>query len=72
MVTKYCDQRNNGIDPEAFIDHYIANGWMVGKTKMKDWQASIRTWEAKRKPEKPKANGAYDPNKKFRKADLVL
>lgn len=49
MVKEYCDSRNNGIDPGEFIDFYTSKGWVVGKGKMKDWQASIRTWERKRK-----------------------
>ena len=44
-VTAYCNERNNNIDPQHFIDHYEANGWMVGKTKMKDWKAAVRYWE---------------------------
>ena len=48
-VTTYCNERNKGIDPKAFMDHYDANGWMVGKSKMKDWKASVRTWEHNRK-----------------------
>ena len=23
----------------------VGKGWYVGKTKMKDWKASVRTWE---------------------------
>jgi hypothetical protein len=44
-ISVYCQQRKNQINPQLFIDHYIANGWMVGKNKMKDWKAAIRTWE---------------------------
>ena len=44
-VEAYCLERNNGIDPAAFLDHYEANGWMVGKNKMRDWKATIRKWE---------------------------
>lgn len=44
-VKTYCAERNNGIDPEAWINHYQAKGWMIGKTKMKDWKAAVRTWE---------------------------
>jgi hypothetical protein len=44
-VKKYCEERKNNIDAEYFVDSYIKNGWMVGKSKMKDWQATIRTWE---------------------------
>lgn len=46
-VRAYCEERNNGIDPSAFIDHYTSNGWMVGRTKMKDWKAAVRNWERK-------------------------
>lgn len=31
-------------DAQGFIDHYESNGWMVGKNKMKSWQASVRNW----------------------------
>lgn len=44
-VTAYCTSRRNSVDPGKWLDHYESNGWVVGKTKMKDWQASIRTWE---------------------------
>ena len=29
------------------MDYYESKGWMIGKNKMKDWKASIRTWEKK-------------------------
>jgi len=44
-VTKYCVERGNSIDPEAFHDFYTSNGWKVGKSDMKDWRASVRVWE---------------------------
>jgi hypothetical protein len=47
-VSAYCRERKNGIDPQAFIDHYTAKGWVVGKSPMKDWQAAVRTWEKNR------------------------
>lgn len=45
QVREYCLERKNGIDPQQFVDHYTANGWKVGKNSMKDWRASVRTWE---------------------------
>lgn len=45
QVTEYCKQRKNRVDPEKWYDHYSSNGWMVGRTKMKDWKAAVRTWE---------------------------
>lgn len=47
-VKEYCEERNNGIDAETFINFYESKGWMVGKNKMKDWKASVRTWEKSR------------------------
>ena len=44
-VSAYCEERHNNIDPQVFIDFYESKGWMVGKNKMKDWKACIRTWE---------------------------
>lgn len=44
-VREYCAERGNFVDPEAFVDFYESKGWLVGKTKMKDWKAAIRTWE---------------------------
>ena len=44
-VTAYCRERGKGVDPQKWYDHYTANGWMVGKTKMVDWKAAVRTWE---------------------------
>jgi hypothetical protein len=32
------------IDAELFVDHYESNGWLVGKNKMKNWQAAVRKW----------------------------
>lgn len=46
-VLSYCNERGNNIDPQTFIDHYSARDWKPkGYTqKMKDWKATIRTWE---------------------------
>lgn len=44
-VQAYCNERGNRVNPEAFVDFYSAKGWMVGKNKMKDWKAAVRTWE---------------------------
>lgn len=44
-IRVYCDERNNGIDAERFYDYYESKGWKVGKAPMKDWKASVRTWE---------------------------
>lgn len=45
-VKAYCAERHNHVDPVRFFDFYEAKGWMVGKNKMRDWKAAVRTWEA--------------------------
>ena len=49
-VRSYCEERKNGIDPEAFCDFYTSKGWKVGKDSMKDWKAAVRTWERRNRP----------------------
>jgi hypothetical protein len=51
-VKAYCQERNNGVDPERWMDYYTANGWKVGRNSMKDWKATVRNWEKgeQRKP----------------------
>jgi hypothetical protein len=44
-VKSYCLERNNFVNAETFINFYESKGWMVGKNKMKDWKACVRTWE---------------------------
>jgi len=44
-VSKYCKERRNSVNAETFVDFYSSKGWMVGKNKMKDWKAAVRTWE---------------------------
>lgn len=48
-VKKYCQERKNSVDAERFWNFYESKGWMVGKTKMKDWKAAVRTWETEDK-----------------------
>lgn len=56
-VREYCRERGNSVDPETFVDFYQQKGWMVGKNRMKDWRAAVRTWE-KRDAEARQRRGA--------------
>ena len=44
-IESYCKVRNNSVDAQQFFDYYESKGWKVGKSPMKDWKASVRTWE---------------------------
>jgi hypothetical protein len=45
-VFNYMNEKgvNNLFEAEKFHNYYSSNGWMVGKSKMKDWRAAIRNW----------------------------
>jgi hypothetical protein len=44
-VSAYSDEINAGVDGQQFVDFYESKGWMIGKNKMKDWRAAVRTWK---------------------------
>ena len=52
-VENYCYERKkmgkNNVDSEAFYDFYESKDWKIGKNKMKDWKACVRTWERREK-----------------------
>ena len=52
-VKNYCIERKNDVDPQKWFDFYTAKNWMIGKTKMKDWKAAVRTWENNNKNAHP-------------------
>lgn len=60
-IAAYCTERKNSVDPQAFFDFYESKGWRVGNQSMKDWRASVRTWERRghgaSKPTAGKTNG---------------
>jgi hypothetical protein len=61
-VSAYCKERGNKVDAETFVDFYSGKGWMVGKNKMKDWKACVRTWEKReQKDARPPGKQHYNP-----------
>ena len=63
MISEYIQENDYNVDAEAFMDYYNSKGWMVGRNKMKDWQASVRNWsrnEYGKKPKKPKHDSDLD------------
>ena len=66
-VQAYITQQGYHVDAQRFVDYYTSNGWMVGKNRMKEWKAAVRTWERKDgedgKPvygDAPKRSGKFD------------
>jgi DNA-binding MarR family transcriptional regulator len=62
-VEAYTLTRPTPINPEKFIDFYQSKGWMVGKNKMKDWQAAVRNWEKS-------SAGTKQPSNSTRHSDI--
>ena len=68
-VKEYCEKRKNGINSEQFVNFYQSKGWMIGKNKMKDWKAAVRTWEIQNR--KNNGNNQTTDNSKFRDSKNV-
>jgi hypothetical protein len=45
-VSKYAADIGYPLDGQAWCDSYAQKGWMVGRTRMKDWKAAVRNWKA--------------------------
>lgn len=66
-ASKDLDLDSTDFDPERFVDFYAQKGWMVGRTRMKDWRASVRNWVRSSKPREGKreVNDAGDDFSKY-------
>lgn len=64
-VAAYCVERNNGLDAEAFVDYYTANGWVQGKNgnPVQDWKAVVRRWENNQQEARGKSEGKVSQHK---------
>lgn len=54
-IKDYILEKHYQVDAERFFDFYSSKGWMIGKNKMKDWRASVRTW-ARSDRQQPKSD----------------
>jgi hypothetical protein len=45
QIKTYMKEQGMNDISERWMSHYESNGWLVGKNKMKDWKASVRTWK---------------------------
>jgi hypothetical protein len=44
MVERGLNSNQAQTESEKFMDHYLSNGWKVGRNAMKDWKAAVRNW----------------------------
>ena len=45
-VNAYMQEQGMEDLSEKFVNFYEAKGWQIGKNKMKDWKAAVRTWKS--------------------------
>ena len=60
-VRDYCAEHKYTIDAQRFVDYYASNGWMVGKNRMKDWKATVRTWASRENSPAPARSAPNNP-----------
>lgn len=47
-VEAYSIEIGYPLNGQGWCDSYAQKGWMVGKSKMKDWKAAVRNWKTSR------------------------
>lgn len=60
QIADYITENNFSIDAQVFLSHYESNGWMVGKTKMKSWQAALTGWNTRKFNDRGNHNGQHN------------
>ena len=63
-VKDYISEKGYTVDAQRFIDFYEAKGWMIGKNKMKDWRAAVRTWA--RRPDQTPNQTNHETKRTFK------
>lgn len=57
-VAEYCRERNNEVDPVAFVAYYASQNWKKANGRpVSDWKLCVITWEKKE-------SRRHDPTKK--------
>lgn len=70
-VRSYCQERGNTVDPEQFVNYYEARGWELKQgQKMKDWRASVRTWETNQRGWSNELRGSHESDRVRGQRDL--
>jgi len=45
QIEEYAKSIRFDLEGGRFIDSYESKDWMIGKNRMKDWKAAVRTWK---------------------------
>ena len=46
-IEAYIAETGLAVDAGRFFNYYTANGWMIGRNRMKDWRAAVRNWASR-------------------------
>lgn len=58
QITKYCKETKSSVDPEVFFNNYESTDWIKANgQKVKNWKATVKTWEKREKPGSDKQQG---------------
>jgi len=57
-VEEYITAKGWNVSADRFVAFYESKGWMIGKNKMKDWKAAVKTWQYSNNP---KSSGDDEP-----------
>lgn len=58
-VEAYIREKGYHMDAQRFVDFYSSKGWMVGKTKMRDWRAAARGWASRERSAPQKSDPSF-------------
>jgi hypothetical protein len=64
-IASYANEQGFEIDSNYFFDYYESKGWLVGSTKMKSWQATVRNWHRRDKEQQGGSNATPKVKKEF-------
>jgi len=71
-VSEYCLERGKDVNAMSFINFYESKNWMIGKNKMKDWKACVRTWEKNNETIGQRQNTGFDQRSRAQKVSDKL
>jgi hypothetical protein len=63
QLKQYMSEQGMNDFAEQWLNHYESNGWMVGKVKMDNWKASVRTWNLNNQKNSPVIEPRIHPRK---------
>ncbi len=44
VISFFLENESSQEEAEKFVNHYTANGWMMGNSKMQRWKSAARNW----------------------------